>query len=128
MGLEHLSSAALEHLIEALLAQQKWQLADDQLSYFEWLNDEIYLRDFYDYLRGTSSSVSCSIEHRPMPKIPTAPGISFWQRISAGARSARSRQLLGKQILSWCPGCMMWFAHYYQVSLVKRRSLLNEVT
>ena len=45
--------AALEHLIEALLAQQKWQLAGDQLSYFEWLNDEIYLRDFYDYLRGT---------------------------------------------------------------------------
>ena len=121
--------AALEHLIEALLAQQKWQLAGDQLSYFEWLNDEIYLRDFYDYLRGTKQlsellyRASADAENSNSTRYLILAKNLSWRAISA------IEATLGEtdpELVPWLYDVVL--AHYYQVSLIKRRSLLNEVT
>jgi len=121
--------AALEHLIEALLAQQKWQLAGDQLSYFEWLNDEIYLRDFYDYLRGTKQlsellyRASADADNSNSTRYLILAKNLSWRAISA------IEATLGEtdpELVPWLYDVVL--AHYYQVSLIKRRSLLNEVT
>ena len=121
--------AALEHLIEALLAQQKWQLAGDQLSYFEWLNDEIYLRDFYDYLRGTKQlsellyRASADADNSNSTRYLILAKNLSWRAISA------IEATLGEtdpELVPWLYDVVL--AHYYQVSLIKRRSLLNEIT
>ena len=121
--------AALGHLIEALLAQQKWQLAGDQLSYFEWLNDEIYLRDFYDYLRGTKQlsellyRASADADNSNSTRYLILAKNLSWRAISA------IEATLGEtdpELVPWLYDVVL--AHYYQVSLIKRRSLLNEVT
>ena len=120
---------ALEHLIEALLAQQKWQLAGDQLSYFEWLNDEIYLRDFYDYMRGTKQlsellyRASADADNSNSTRYLILAKNLSWRAISA------IEATLGEtdpELVPWLYDVVL--AHYYQVSLIKRRSLLTEVT
>ena len=121
--------AALEHLIEALLAQQKWQLAGDQLSYFEWLNDEIYLRDFYDYLRGTKQlsellyRASANAENSNSTLYLILAKNLSWRAISAIEATLGETD---SELVPWLYDVVL--AHYYQVSLTKRRSLLNEVT
>ena len=121
--------AALEHLIEALLAQQKWQLAGDQLSYFEWLNDEIYLRNFYDYLRGTKQlsellyRASADADNSNSTRYLFLAKNLSWRAISAIEATFGETD---SELVPWLYDVVL--AHYYQVSLLKRRSLLNEVT
>lgn len=43
----------LRRLIAAQLALGKWDAAERRFDYFEWVNDRIYERHFYEYLRGT---------------------------------------------------------------------------
>ena len=121
--------AALEHLIEALLAQQKWQLAGDQLSYFEWLNDEIYLRNFYDYLRGTKQlsellyRASADADNSNSTRYLFLAKNLSWRAISAIEATFGETD---SELVPWLYDVVL--AHYYQVSLLKRRSLLNKVT
>ena len=119
--------AALEHLIEALLAQQKWQLAVISSATLNGSTTKFICAISMITCAAPSSSVSCSIEHRPMPKFQQHP-VSHSGKESQLACDQRDRGNSWEadpELVPWLYDVVL--AHYYQVSLIKRRSLLNEV-
>ncbi len=121
--------AALVHVIEAQLAQEKWQLASNQISYFEWLNNEIYLRDFYDYLRGTKQlsellyRASADAGNSNSTRYLILAKNLSWRAISSIEATLGETDI---ELVPWLYDVAL--AHYYQVSLIKRRSLLSKDT
>ena len=124
----------LAHAITAQLAQGKWEEVDKHFSYFEWLNDEVYQRDFFDYLRGTETLSSMLLKASADTDNPMAVRYLIaaknlnWRAVSAieatlGESDARLAPWLYNIVLT----------HYYQSSLVKRHGMarntfLNETT
>ena len=114
----------LEHAITAQLAQGKWEEVDKHFSYFEWLNDEVYQRDFFDYLRGTETLSSMLLKASADTDNPMAVRYLIaaknlnWRAVSAieatlGESDARLAPWLYNIVLT----------HYYQSSLVKRHGM-----
>lgn len=111
----------LEFAINAQLAQGKWEQVENHLSYFEHLNDEVYSRDFYDYLRGTEQLSSLLLRASADADNPMAVRYLIaaknlnWRAVSA------IEATLGENHLSLAPWLYnIVLTHYYQSSLTKQ--------
>ena len=120
--------APLEYVIEAQLAQGKWELVDNHLDYFEWLNDQIYLRDFYAYLSGTEQLNRMLLKASADPSNP----LGFRYLIAAKNLNWRAvggiEATLGEshpELAPWLYNIVL--AHYYQSSLIKRHGMVSTV-
>lgn len=119
---------ALGYVIEAQLAQEKWEQAGTQLSYFEWLNDEIYTRDFYDYLLGTEQlsdlllRASANVENSNSTRYLLAAKNLNWRAVSAIEATLGENHV---ELTPWLYNIVL--AHYYQISLLKRPSMFSDV-
>lgn len=118
----------LRHAIEAQMAQSKFEEVENHLSYFEWLNDEIYEVDFYAYLEGTELlselllKASADINNPLSVRYLIAAKNLNWRAISAiEATLGEEHQLLAP----WLYNIVL--AHYYQSSLIKSNSLTSYV-
>lgn len=119
---------ALGNVIEAQLAQEKWEQAGSQLSYFEWLNDEIYTRDFYDYLQGTEQlsdlllRASANAENSNSTRYLLAAKNLNWRAVSAMEATLGENRV---ELIPWLYNIVL--AHYYQISLLKRPAMFSDV-
>lgn len=118
----------LEFAISAQLAQGKWEQVDNHFSYFEWLNDEIYSRDFYAYLRGTEQLSSMLLKASADTDNPLA------VRYLIAAKNLNWRAVggieatLGESHVELAPWLYnIVLAHYYQSSLIKRHGVSSTV-
>ena len=117
---------ALRYVIEAQLALGKWEQADRQLGYFEWLNDEIYLRDFYDYLYGTQLlsdllyRASANADNANSTRYLLAAKNLSWRAVT-GIEATLGEESV--ELVPWLYNIVM--AHYYQVSLLKRPAMFS---
>ncbi len=119
---------ALEHAIEAQLAQGKWEQVENHLSYFEWLNDQVYTRDFYDYLRGTEQLSSLLLRASADTQNPL--GV----RYLIAAKNLNWRAVTGieatlgessPELAPWLYNIVL--THFYQTSLLKRGGMSSYV-
>jgi len=119
---------ALGYVIESQLAQEKWEQAGSQLSYFEWLNDEIYTRDFYDYLLGTEQlsdvllRASANADNSNSTQYLLAAKNLNWRAVSNIEATLGENHV---ELTPWLYNIVL--AHYYQISLLKRPSMFNDV-
>ncbi|HAJ76367.1 MAG TPA: hypothetical protein DCM64_07910 [Gammaproteobacteria bacterium] len=117
---------ALSHLIESLFAQGRWETADQQLAYFEWLNIRSYSKNIFDYLEGS----------RELSRL-------YLQASAYYTNPQSARYLISAKNLNWRvvrsievtfgtdhPLLTPWLydivlIHFYQASLVKRRGMTS---
>jgi len=110
---------ALRYVIESQLAQEKWEQAGSQLSYFEWLNDEIYTRDFYDYLLGTEQlsdillRASANADNSNSTRYLLAAKNLNWRAVSGIEATLGENHV---ELTPWLYNIVL--AHYYQISLL----------
>lgn len=119
---------ALEHAIAAQLAQGKWEQLDKHLDYFEWLNDEVYLRDFYAYLNGTEQLNRMLLKASADPENP----LSIRYLIAAKNLNWRAVSRIEATLGDSHPELAPWLynivlAHFYQSSLIKRHGMVSTV-
>lgn len=118
----------LRHAIEAQLSQGKFEQAENHLSYFEWLNDEIYTRDFYAYLEGTELLSELLLKASADANNPL--GVRYliaaknlnWRAVS-GIEATLGEDNI--ELTPWLYNIVL--AHYYQSSLVKNSSVISHV-
>lgn len=118
----------LRHAIEAQLAQGKFEQVENHLSYFEWLNDEIYTRDFYAYLEGTELLSELLLKASADANNPL--GVRYliaaknlnWRAVSGIEATLGDNHI---QLAPWLYNIVL--AHYYQSSLVKNSSVISYV-
>lgn len=119
---------ALEYAIDAQLALGKWDQADNHLSYFEWLNDEVYTRDFFDYLRGTEQLASLLLRASADTDNP----LSVRYLIAAKNLNWRAVNGIEATLGESHPELAQWLynivqIHFYQSSLLKRGGMSNTI-
>ncbi len=118
----------LELAISAQLAQDKWEQVDNHFTYFEWLNDEIYARDFYSYLRGTEQLSSMLLKASADTNNPLAVRYLIaaknlnWRAISGIEATLGETHV---ELAPWLYNIVL--AHYYQSSLIKRHGISSTV-
>jgi len=118
----------LSHVIEAQLAQGKFEQVENHLSYFEWLNDEIYLRDFYAYLEGTELlselllKASADVNNPLGVRYLVAAKNLNWRAVSGIEATLGENHI---ELTPWLYNIVL--AHYYQSSLVKNSSIISHV-
>ena len=119
---------ALGYVIEAQLAQEKWDQAGSQLSYFEWLNDQIYSHDFYNYLLGTEQlsdvllRASANAGNSNSTRYLLAAKNLNWRAVSGIEATLGENHV---ELTPWLYNIVL--AHYYQISLLKRPSMFSDV-
>ena len=118
----------LEHAIAAQLAQGKWEQVDKHFSYFEWLNDEVYAQDFYDYLRGTEKLSDMLLKASADTSNPFAVRYLIaaknlnWRAVSAIEATLGDKDV---RLAPWLYNIVL--SHYYQSSLVKRHGMASNI-
>ncbi|MCG8412940.1 MAG: hypothetical protein MI746_01865 [Pseudomonadales bacterium] len=118
----------LELAISAQLAQGKWEQVDNHFSYFEWLNDEIYTRDFYAYLRGTEQLSSMLLKASADTSNPLAVRYLIaaknlnWRAVSSIEATLGESHT---ELAPWLYNIVL--THYYQSSLIKRHGVSSTV-
>lgn len=119
---------ALEYAIGAQFAQGKWEQAESHLSYFEWLNDQVYTRDFFDYLRGTEQlsamllRASANVDNPMAVRFLIAAKNLNWRAITAIEATLGDTHL---ELAPWLYNIVL--THYYQSSLIKRGAMSSYV-
>ncbi len=114
----------LEYAIDAQLAQGKWDQVETNVSYFEWLNDEVYSKDFYEYLNGTEQLSSLLLRASANTENPIAVRYLIaaknlnWRAVSSIEATLGDAH---PQLAPWLYNIVL--AHYYQSSLLKRRGV-----
>lgn len=119
---------ALEYAIGAQLAQGKWEQAESHLSYFEWLNDQVYTRDFYDYLRGTEKlstmllRASANVDNPMAVRFLISAKNLNWRAITAIEATLGETHI---ELAPWLYTIVL--THYYQSSMIKRGGMNSYV-
>lgn len=123
---DHRQIQPLALLIESLFQQGRWDSADDQIAYFQWVNNANQALDFPAYLRGSQTLADLLLEASADPANPQA------VRYLVAARNLNWRtitaieQRLGRhdQILApWLYRVVL--NHYQQSALIRRRGLTS---
>jgi hypothetical protein len=108
------------------LPQQQWEIMPQYLSYFNWLNSELYRANMLDFLSGTEVLSSLYLQASADTTNPNsahylvAAKNLYWNAVSAieGAYGSNS-----KKLTPWLYRVVL--SHYYQSTLVKRRGLTS---
>ncbi len=115
----------LRRLIAAQLAQEKWGAADRRLGYFEWVNDRIYERHFYEYLRGTRELGRLLLDASAIAGNPRAPQYLeeaknlYWRAVSA------IEATLGEESVELAPWLYeIVLTHHYRSAMSRRTALV----
>ena len=116
----------LKLLIESLLPQGKWEAIQQYLSYFDWLNTELYRTNVADFLAGTEvlSSLylqaSADITNPSGAHYLVASKNLYWNAVSA-IEGVYGRQ--SNELTPWLYRLVL--SHFYQSSLLDRRGLTS---
>lgn len=116
----------LKLLIESQLPQRDWPTIQQYLSYFDWLNNEIYQQDLQAFLHGSDvlstlfMSAAADINNPQSAHYLISSKNLNWNAISAieatyGSQSPMLTPWLYRVVTS----------HFYQSSLVKRRGMTS---
>lgn len=123
---DHRQIQPLQLLIESLFQQHRWQAADDQIDYFQWLNQANYELDFPAYLEGSQALGDLLLRASADPANPesvrylVAAKNLNWRTISAiEAHFGRDDPLLAP----WLYRVVL--NHYQQSALIRRRGLTS---
>ena len=121
-----LQGPALSHLIESLLAQGRWEAADQQLAYFEWLNKRSYSQNIFDYLEGSRELSRLYLQASAYYTNPR----SARYLISAKNLNWRAVSSIEATLGTDHPLLTPWLydivlIHFYQASLVKRKGMTS---
>lgn len=122
----NLQIPVLELLIKSQLPQRKWETIQQYLSYFDWLNGELYRENVVDFLSGTEVLGSLYLQASADEANPRgghyliASKNLYWNAISA-IEGIYGRQ--SKLLTPWLYRVVL--SHFYQSSLVMRRGLTS---
>lgn len=117
---------ALGKMIEALLAQRRWEAVDQQLGYFDWLNLHNYYKNIYDYLEGSKElsrlflQASADYTNPQSARYLIAAKNLNWQVVSAIETTLGTDHQL---LVPWLYEIVL--IHSYQSSLIKRRGMTS---
>ncbi len=123
---DHRQIEPLSLLIEALFQQRRWDSADDQIAYFQWVNQANQTLDFAAYLRGSQTLADLLLRASADPANPQA------VRYLVAARNLNWRTITAiehrhgrhdKALAPWLYRVVL--NHYQQSALIRRRGLTS---
>lgn len=115
----------LRRLIAAQLALEKWGEAAKRFGYFEWVNESIYERHFYEYLRGTRELGRLLLDASAIAGNPQAPQHLeeaknlYWRAVTA------IEATLGEEHIELAPWLYeIVLTHHYRSAMSRRSGLV----